>query len=43
MKEAEMEQIADLIKRVINRPQDKASIQEVRKEVLQLTEHFPIP
>ena len=43
MKEAEMEQIASLIKRVVNRPQDDASIQEVRKEVLQLTAHFPIP
>ena len=43
MKEAEMEQIASLIKRVVNRPQDEASIQEVRKEVLQLTSHFPIP
>ena len=43
MKEAEMEQIASLIKRVVNRPQDEASIQEVRKEVLQLTAHFPIP
>ena len=43
MKETEMEQIAALIKRVINRPQDEASIQEVRKEVLQLTAHFPIP
>ena len=43
MKEPEMEQIAALIKRVINRPQDEASIQEVRKEVLQLTAHFPIP
>ena len=43
MKEAEMEKIALLIKRVINRPQDEGSIQEVRKEVLQLTSHFPIP
>jgi glycine hydroxymethyltransferase len=43
MKEAEMEQIASLIKRVVNRPQDEASIQEVRKEVLQLTSYFPIP
>jgi glycine hydroxymethyltransferase len=43
MKETEMEQIAALIKRVINRPQDEASIQEVRKEVLQLTAQFPIP
>ena len=43
MKEAEMEKIASLIKRVVNRPQDEASIQEVRKEVLQLTAHFPIP
>ncbi|MFL2876392.1 MAG: ribose 5-phosphate isomerase B [Pontiellaceae bacterium] len=43
MKEAEMEQIASLIKRVVNRPQDDASIKEVRKEVLQLTAHFPIP
>ena len=43
MKEAEMEKIASLIKRVVNRPHDEASIQEVRKEVLQLTAHFPIP
>lgn len=43
MKEAEMEQIASLIKRVVNRPQNDASIKEVRKEVLQLTAHFPIP
>ena len=32
MKEAEMEKIASLIKRVVNRPQDEASIQEVEKK-----------
>ena len=41
MKEAEMEQIASLIKQVVSRPQDEASIQEVENP--ELTSHFPIP
>ncbi len=42
MKEAEMEIIADLINRVISNPDNKKIHAEVRKEVSQLTERFPL-
>ena len=43
MQEAEMEQIAGFIQRVIQRPNDEAWVQAVRKEVIELTDGFPIP
>ncbi len=43
MKEAEMEKIADYIKRVIRNADNDAVIAQVREEVLALTEAFPIP
>ena len=43
MQEAEMEQIAGFIQRVIQRPNDEAWVQAVRKEVIELTNGFPIP
>jgi len=43
MKEAEMEKIADFIKRVLRNVDNDAVIEQVREEVLALTAEFPIP
>ncbi len=43
MKEAEMEKIAGYIKRVLRNAGDEAVLEQVRSEVLALTEAFPIP
>ena len=43
MKEAEMEKIADFIKRVLRNPDNEKVIAQVREEVLTLTAEFPIP
>jgi len=43
MKEAEMEKIADFIKRVLRNPDNEKVIAQVREEVLMLTAEFPIP
>jgi glycine hydroxymethyltransferase len=43
MKEAEMEMIADFIKRVVRNPENEAVIEQVREEVVALTARFPIP
>jgi len=43
MKEAEMEKIADFIKRVLRNADNQTVIAQVREEVLALTAEFPIP
>ena len=43
MKEAEMEKIADFIKRVLRNAENDSVIAQVRAEVLELTSSFPIP
>ncbi len=42
MKEAEMDQIADMIDRVVSNPSDDKLIASVREEVCQLTNRFPL-
>ncbi|MCS6950766.1 MAG: serine hydroxymethyltransferase [Armatimonadota bacterium] len=42
MTEAEMEQIADLIARTLEAPEDEARREEVRREVLALCDRFPV-
>ncbi|MCS7310368.1 MAG: serine hydroxymethyltransferase, partial [Armatimonadetes bacterium] len=42
MTEAEMEQIADLIARTLEAPEDEARREEVRREVLTLCDRFPV-
>jgi glycine hydroxymethyltransferase len=42
MKEAEMELIADLIERVLRKPEDEQVRSEVRGQVETLCEHFPL-
>jgi glycine hydroxymethyltransferase len=43
MKEAEMERVADFIKRVLRNADNETVIAQVREEVLVLTAKFPIP
>jgi glycine hydroxymethyltransferase len=43
MKEAEMEKIADFIKRVLRNVDNETVVSQVREEVLALTAEFPIP
>jgi len=43
MKEAEMEQVATLIGKVLNDMDNKKNISAVRDEVLELTARFPVP
>jgi glycine/serine hydroxymethyltransferase len=43
MKEAEMVQIADFIKRVIHHIDNDHVIAQVREEVIALTTRFPLP
>ncbi len=43
MKDAEMEKIADYIKRVVRNADNDAVLEQVRQEVLALTAQFPIP
>ena len=43
MKEAEMEKIADFIKRAIRNADNEAVLAQIREEVLALTAEFPIP
>ena len=42
MKEVDMELIASLIKKVIHKPQDESVIDNVRREVIELTKRFPV-
>ena len=42
MKEPEMDQIAELIDRIVLNPNDEGTIQKVRKEVGELTSRFPL-
>lgn len=43
MTEVEMQQIADLIARALQSPEDKARLDAVRAEVLALCDQFPVP
>jgi len=43
MKEVEMEKIAELINRVIRNIKDENIINQVRKEVIEMTTRFPLP
>jgi glycine hydroxymethyltransferase len=42
-KEPEMRMVADLIHRVLQSPEHGPTLKEVRAEVRQLTERFPLP
>ena len=42
MKEVDMELIASFIKKVIHKPQDESVIDDVRREVIELTKCFPV-
>jgi glycine hydroxymethyltransferase len=42
MKEVDMELIASFIKKVIHKPQDESVIDDVRREVIELTKRFPV-
>jgi len=41
--EPEMRKVADLIGRALHNPEDEQVLKEVRSEVRQLTERFPLP
>jgi len=43
MKEADMKQVAGFIKRVLDKPEDKKTLQQVRDDVIAFTAAFPIP
>ena len=43
MKEADMKEIASFIKRVVDKPGDKKTLQQVRDDVVAFTAAFPIP
>lgn len=42
LKEAEMEQIVDLIDRVLSNPEDESNLNQVKKEVQALVSNFPL-
>jgi glycine hydroxymethyltransferase len=42
MKEAEMEQVADMIERVLTNHEDEAVLSDVREQIIALTKQFPL-